>query len=179
MRTVPCDTVPPRVATSSSTRCRRIRVLPSLAMEPTVQFHHDYNLGDPSGPFGLGPLVANGASNTQLAPTGGGTRTIANPLELKFGLTVDDVAGDTTSLTFTGPITFTSTAGRLIQNLLPGSGGTLTFGSATSPSTFTLAATSGLTLTFQGSGKTVINDVIQDSPGVPMNVTINSAQLPR
>ncbi|MEX0613790.1 MAG: hypothetical protein WD738_18610 [Pirellulales bacterium] len=139
----------------------------------TVQFHHDYNVGDPSGPFGLGTLVANGAANTQLAPTGG-DRTIANPIRMDFGFTVDDVPGDTSSLTFTGPINFISTANRLIQNLMPATGGTLTLGSAASPSTFTLAATAGLTLTFAGTGKTVINDTIQDSPGVPMNIAVSN-----
>jgi hypothetical protein len=139
----------------------------------TIRFEHDYNVGDPSGPFGLGTLVPNNAANNALTPFGG-DRTIANAIEMNTGFTVDDFTGDTSSVTFSGPITFTSTASRLIQNLMPASGGTLTLGSPASPSTLTLATTAGLTLTFAGSGKTVINDTIQDSPGVPMNVTVSN-----
>jgi hypothetical protein len=140
----------------------------------TVQFHHDYNVGDPSGPFGLGTLVANNGSNSQLTPTGG-NRTIANPITMNTGFTVANLTGDTSSVTFTGPITFKSTADRLIQNVMPSAGGTLTLGSATGPSTFTLADTAGRTVTFAGSGKTVINDVIQDVPGIPTNIAVSNS----
>ncbi len=139
--------------------------------ESTVQFKHDYNVGDPSGPFGLGTLVALNAANNQLAPIEG-DRTIANSIQMEVGFTVANIPGDSSSVTFTGPITFSSGAGRLIQNKMnPATGGTLTLGSATSPSTITLASTSTtgpVTLTFANTGRTTINDTIQDSPGAPI-----------
>ncbi|HEY3395290.1 MAG TPA: hypothetical protein VGK58_21495 [Lacipirellulaceae bacterium] len=147
--------------------------------ESTVQFKHDYNVGDPSGPFGLGTLVAFSAANNQLAPIEG-DRTIANPIQMEVGFTVTNIPGDSSSVTFTGPITFASGASRLIQNKMnPTTGGTLTLGSATSPSTITLASTSTtgpVTLTFAGSGRTIINDTIQDSPGAPItNIAVNNS----
>jgi hypothetical protein len=139
--------------------------------ESTVQFKHDYNVGDPSGPFGLGTLVALNAANNQLAPIEG-DRTIANPIQMEVGFSVTNIPGDTSSVTFTGPITFASGANRLIQNKMnPTTGGTLTLGSAASPSTITLASTSTtgpVTLTFASTGRTTINDTIQDSPGAPI-----------
>ncbi len=133
----------------------------------TVEFHQDYNVGDPSGPFGLGTLHSNGGNNARLAPTGG-DRTIANPILMDFGVAFANVSGDNSSVTFTGPISYTSLSGgsagyRVFNNVMPGSGGTVTLGSAASPSTITLAAGSGVGLNFTGSGKTVVNDTIQDS----------------
>jgi autotransporter-associated beta strand protein len=135
--------------------------------EATVQFHHDYNAGDPSGPFGLGTLHANGATNARLAPTGG-DRTIANPILMQFGLAFANVSGDTSSVTFSGPIHYTSALGgsnntRVVNNLMGAAGGIVTFGSAASPSTWTLEAANGQGINFTGSGRTVINDTIQDS----------------
>jgi hypothetical protein len=139
--------------------------------ESTVQFKHDYNVGDPSGPFGLGTLVAFNAANNQLAPIEG-DRTIANPIQMDVGFSVTNIPGDSSSVTFSGPITFASGANRLIQNKMhPTTGGTLTLGSATSPSTITLASTSTtgpVTLTFASTGRTIINDTIHDSPGAPI-----------
>jgi hypothetical protein len=149
-----------------------------------LQFKHDYNVGDPSGPFGLGTLVANASANIQLAPIEG-DRTIANDFRLDFGFTVDNVPGHDYSVTFTGPITFTSTANRLIQNKMhPTTGGMLILGSAANPNTITLSTTPNIQLTFHTSGRTIVNDTIQDSPGVPnhiglengANVTFNGPQ---
>ena len=70
--------------------------------ESTLQFKHDYNVGDPSGPFGLGTLVALNAANNQLAPIEG-DRTIANPIQMEVGFTVTNIPGDSSSVTFTGP----------------------------------------------------------------------------
>src|SRR4029079_19226330 len=52
-----------------------------------IQFNHDYNVGDPSGPFGLGTFVFNNGSNNFLQPMGG-NRTLANPIDMNFGITV-------------------------------------------------------------------------------------------
>jgi fibronectin-binding autotransporter adhesin len=147
--------------------------------ESTVQFRHDYHVGDPSGPFGLGTLVALNAANNQLAPIEG-DRTIANPIQMEVGFSVTNIPGDPSSVTFSGPITFASGASRLIQNKMhPTTGGTLTLGSATSPSTITLASTSTtgpVTLTFASTGRTIINDTIQDSPGAPItHIAVNNS----
>ncbi len=146
----------------------------------TVQFHDDYNAGDSSGPFGLGTLVANGSANIELAPTGG-DRTIANPFRLEFGFTVNNISGDNSSVTFSGPIKFNGNgAGRLIQNRMdPTTGGILTLGSAASPNTFTLSDTPNLAITFYDHGRTVINDTIEDaldtmSNRIPNNIIVNS-----
>jgi hypothetical protein len=139
-----------------------------------LQFKHDYNVGDPSGPFGLGTLVANDAANIQLAPIQG-DRTIANPFRLDFGFTVDNIPNDNSSVTFTGPITFTSALNRLIQNKMhPTTGGKLILGSAASPNTITLSTTPNISLTFHTSGRTIVNDTIQDSPGVPNNIGLEN-----
>src|SRR5206468_9708230 len=83
--------------------------------------------------------------------------------------------GDTSSLTFTGPISLSTSAGRTIANNL-GSGQTLTLGSAGSPSTITGSTSGGATLTISmnaAGNNMVINDLMQDSsPSTPMPVTI-------
>jgi hypothetical protein len=147
-----------------------------------------------SGPFGKGLLIANSSSNSQLAPldaSHAGTRTIANPLRMDFGFTVVNESGDTTGVTFTGPITYNgcfgslsstgvscgTSTGRLIQQLMGANGGTLTLGSASSPSTLTLAIdVTGKTLTFAGNGKTIVNDAIADGNSniTPILVTNSS-----
>jgi hypothetical protein len=131
----------------------------------TIQFNNSYNTGDPSGPFGLGTLVPNNATNNTLQPVGG-SRTVANPLTMNFGLSVANASADTSSLTLTGPITMTAN-GRTITNNFGVSGGTLTLGSAASPSTLTLPTSGGQVLTIGGTGATVINDVIQNPASVP------------
>jgi hypothetical protein len=139
-----------------------------------LHFKHDYNVGDPSGPFGLGTLVANAAANIQLVPVEG-DRRIANPFRLDFGFTVDNIDGDNSSVTFTGPITFTSTANRLIQNKMdPNTGGKLILGDPSSPNTITLSTTPNIQMTFHTSGRTIVNNTIQDSPGVPNNIGLEN-----
>jgi fibronectin-binding autotransporter adhesin len=135
----------------------------------TVQFSRDYNASDPSGPFGLGTLTPNNTNNNVLQPIGG-NRTIANPMSLVFGFTVSNFAGDSSGVTFTGPIALT-TAGRTIADNF--TGGTLTFGAAAAPTTFTLSTSPTGVLIVNGAGTTVINDTIQDAPGVPNSVTIS------
>ncbi len=142
----------------------------------TLQFNHDYNAGDPSGPFGLGTLTPNSGTNNILQPIGA-DRTIANPMLLHSGFTVSNASGAdaTRSLTFTGSITSDNT-GRTIQNNFPAAGGTLTLGSAGSPSTITAPTVTALTMTIQGAGKTVINDTIQEVPasGNATNLSITA-----
>jgi hypothetical protein len=149
----------------------------------TLQFKHDTVLSGStivSGPFGVGTFVCNGANNAQLVPTEG-DRTIANPIRMEFGFTVDNLKDsggatlDSSGVTFTGPIEFVSSAGRLIQNKMNRtSGGTLTLGSADSPSTVSLVmgpTGTARTLSFDNQGRTVINDTIQDvaDPNNPAN----------
>src|SRR5439155_19808817 len=69
-----------------------------------LQFNHSYNAGDPSGPFGTGIIRGNSSTNLNLQPVGG-TRTLANPIQMGAGgFTVSNATGDTSSLTLTGPI---------------------------------------------------------------------------
>jgi hypothetical protein len=141
-----------------------------------VQFNHDYNAGDPSGPFGLGTLSTNNSGTLQPI---GGNRTLANPLiisdnAMNSRLTVSNAPADASGLTFTGPITM-ETAGRSIRNNFTATGGILTLGSAASPSTFTLATAAGQTLTIEGTGRTVVNHTIQDSSGIATNISVSNS----
>lgn len=132
----------------------------------TVKIGSDYNIGGTSGPFGLGTLTLNNAANNILQPIGG-NRTIANPVSMALGgLTVANEIGDTSSLTLSGPISMLGN-GRFITNNFSAVGGTLTLGSAASPSTLTLPTGPSQTLTVAGTGTTVINDVIQNPSPVP------------
>jgi autotransporter-associated beta strand protein len=137
----------------------------------TIQFNHSFNAGDPSGPFGLGTLVPNASANNILVPIGG-NRTIANPVQMNTGFTVNNATGDTSSVTFTGPIAMTAT-GRTLANSMTATGGQLILGSAASPSTLTLATAASQTLVFNtaNSGVTVINDVIQNSGSISTAIT--------
>jgi hypothetical protein len=140
----------------------------------TIRFGTDYNTGDLAGPFGLGTITANNASNSILQPIDG-DRSIANPISMVFGITVANAPGDNSSLTLTGPISMAAN-GRTITNNFSGSGGTLRLGSAASPSTITLPNTASQTFTIAGIGKTIINDVIQNptpvpSPAAAVNIT--------
>ena len=129
----------------------------------TVKIGSDYNIGGTSGPFGLGTLTANNTSNNNILMPIGGNRTVANPVSMATGglIFANDV-GDTSSLTLSGPISMAA-SGRFLTNNFGSSGGTLTLGSAASPSTITLPNTAGQTFTIAGTGATVINDVIQNT----------------
>jgi hypothetical protein len=131
----------------------------------TVQFSQSYNAGGTSGPFGIGTITPNSASNNILQPIGG-SRTLANPITMNFGMTAANAASDTSSLTLSGPITMTAN-GRFITNNFAPAGGTLTLGSAAAPSTITLPTSGGQVLRLAGTGATVINDVIQNPASVP------------
>ncbi len=146
----------------------------------SLYFHHDFNQGDPSGPFGLGTLVANGGANIELVPTDG-DRTIANDFLLRFGFTVNNAPGDNSSVTFTGPITFDGSGGsRLIQNRMdPDTGGMVILGNAPNSSTFTLSQTPNIGITFYDHGRTIVNTTIEDaldgsSNRIPNNITVAS-----
>jgi fibronectin-binding autotransporter adhesin len=129
----------------------------------TVKISTDYNIGDTSGPFGLGTLTTNNSTTNNTLEPIGGNRTVANPVSMAVGgFTVANDTGDTSSLTLAGPISMPAN-NRFITNNFAANGGTLTLGSAASPSTITLPTAVGLTLTFAGTGTTVINDVIQNS----------------
>lgn len=132
-----------------------------------VKFSSDYTIGGTSGPFGLGTLTFNNTVNNILEPIGG-NRTIANPVTMaNGGITVANDTGDTSSLTLSGPINMLAN-GRFITNNFAAAGGTLTLGSAASPSTITLPTSSGQTFTITGgTGTTVVNDVIQNASPAP------------
>jgi fibronectin-binding autotransporter adhesin len=135
----------------------------------TVKIGSDYNIGGTSGPFGLGTLTLNNSANNILEPIGG-NRTIANPVSMMYGLTVANDTADTSSLTLSGPISMVD-SGRNITNNFAANGGTLTLGAAASPSTFTLPTSASQILTFVGTGTTIINDVIRNSPVAPIPAT--------
>jgi fibronectin-binding autotransporter adhesin len=130
----------------------------------TVRIGSSSNVENTAGPFGTGTLMFNAFFKNMLQPIGG-NRTVANPISLIEGMTVENATGGTDSLTFTGPISVTS-SGRQIDNYFGTNGGTLTLGSAANPSTITLHAIGG-NLTFGGTGTTVINDIIENGPSVP------------
>lgn len=145
----------------------------------TIQFNHDFNAGDPSGPFGVGTLTPNNSTNNILQPVAG-DRVLANPVSLATGFTVNNStsAGETArSLTLTGPISMTATGRTLQNNFTANTGGTLTLGSAGSPSVITGATVTNQTLQISGNGKTVINDSIQEVPGMATNLTINAGGI--
>jgi hypothetical protein len=132
----------------------------------TIKIGSDYNVGGTSGPFGTGTLTGNSPTNNILVPIGG-NRTIANPVSMAAGgLTIDNDTGDTSSLTLAGPISMLAN-GRFLNNYFAPDGGTLTLGSAASPSTITLPTFAGQMFTINGTGATVINDVIQDASPAP------------
>jgi hypothetical protein len=124
-----------------------------------------------SGPFGTGAVSISGATAPIIQPTTSDI-TIANAFSLNAGFFVATApaAVDPTvrSMTFTGPITPVGGSRVITNNIV--AGGVLTFGSAGSPSTISLAG-NGLTLQTQpssgvGGGRTVINDLITGSAAV-------------
>jgi len=139
-----------------------------------IQFDNSYVAGGTSGPFGTGPILFNNSSNPSLEPMNG-NQTLANTLTLSTGFTVANAGTDTSSLTFTGPMAL-QVNGRTITNNF-GPAATLTLGSATNPSTITLATPSTnavQTLVFAGPGYTVINDTFQNSGTNHSNLNFNS-----
>jgi autotransporter-associated beta strand protein len=142
----------------------------------TIQFNHDYNAGDPSGPFGLGTIVANNGSNNNLQPIGA-DRVIANPISMVTGFTANNstASGETArSLTLSGPIKMNQTQTRTARSNM--TGGTLILGLASNPSTITLNdsafqsnGTTPIYLDFatNGTPPIIVNDVVQDgaAPG--------------
>jgi hypothetical protein len=123
-----------------------------------------------AGPFGTGQVTISGATAPILQPTGSDI-TIANAISLPagfFAATAPSAVDPTVrSLTFTGPIT--TVGARTITNNIV-SGGTLTFGSAGSPSTLTLGGNLGLQTQFAtsgaGGGVIVVNDQISGAFGL-------------
>jgi fibronectin-binding autotransporter adhesin len=121
-----------------------------------------------AGPFGTGAIVPNNGSNQHLRPVG--SQLISNQIITGTGFVMDNAIGDTSNLTFAGPIVMQAT-GRFISNgfnaALTSLGGTMILGSATAPSTLTLPTVPGQTLTLSPiTGPIVVNDVIQQPPGV-------------
>lgn len=146
----------------------------SFAGRSIVQFNHDYNVGDPSGPFGVGSnavLHFDNTNNNNLQPLRRAdeaptalTRTVANPIVLNFGMTVSNAASDPSeNLIFTGPITMLG-AGRTMRNsFTANTGGVLTLGASANSNTWTMPTATGQTITWAGDGATVVNDTIQES----------------
>jgi autotransporter-associated beta strand protein len=134
----------------------------------TIQFSTDSQVNGSgaitAGPFGTGTLVLNNTANNLLQPIGG-NRTIANPMTLNFGFTVGNAASDTSSLTFTGPLSEVANGRTLTNNLTAGA--TLTLGLAATPSTISLSTASSQNMTIGGTGAYVINDSIQDNATPP------------
>ena len=123
-----------------------------------------------AGPFGTGPVNISGATSPILQPTGSDI-TIANAVTLNagfFAATPASVDPTVRSLTFTGPITTVGSSRTITNNIV--SGGTLTFGSAGSPSTLTLGGNLGLQTQFatsgSGGGVIVVNDQISGAFGI-------------
>ena len=128
----------------------------------TVRVATDFHTGDTSGPLGLGKIIANSSTNNILEPIGG-DRVVANPVSMTFGITTANAPADSSGLTLAGPITQGATGRTFTNNMT----GTLTLGLAASPSTITLASGTGQTVSFFGTGNTVVNDVIQDAAIIP------------
>ena len=131
-----------------------------------IQFSTDYTPGGTSGPLGLGNINFNSSNNSTLEPIGG-DRVLANPVLMNFGLKFGNAASDNSNLTMAGPITMAASGRTLTNNMT----GTLTLGTAATPSTWTLPTTGGQTVSIIGAGGMVINDVIQNAAGAPSPAT--------
>jgi fibronectin-binding autotransporter adhesin len=127
-----------------------------------------------AGPFGTGAITVNNGTNQHLRPVG--NQTISNQMIMTTGFLMDNATGDSSSLTFAGPITMTATS-RTIQNgtaAAPTGGGPMIIGSTAAPSTITLPTTTAMTLTLAAlAGPIVVNDVIQQPAGTTGGVMIN------
>jgi autotransporter-associated beta strand protein len=121
-----------------------------------------------SGPFGTGPLImSNTSSPPNLIPIGT-DRTVSNAITVTSGFSAGtaSAAQDPTgphNLTLAGAISLTTNPRVLTNTMI--SGVALTLGASSAPSTLTLGSTAGETLTIQGTGTTIINDVIQNASG--------------
>jgi fibronectin-binding autotransporter adhesin len=137
-----------------------------------IQIGANSNAPFTAGPFGTGPVTLNNTTNPILQPFGA-DRTIANAINLTTGVVVSNVTGSAFNMTFSGPIALTAAVNRTVNNMLA-PGAMLTLGSAATPSTITLGGTAGTFLIIAGAGATVVNDVIQDAPGVAGNFRITN-----
>jgi autotransporter-associated beta strand protein len=127
-----------------------------------------------AGPFGTGPITVNNGTNQHFRPVG--NQMISNQIIMTTGFAMDNATGDSSSLTFAGPITSTN-AGKFISNGFTAgtAGGAMILGSPTAPSTITLPTVTGLNTSLAAlAGPIVVNDVIQNfSPTIIGNVVIN------
>jgi fibronectin-binding autotransporter adhesin len=133
-------------------------------------------------PFGTGTLVMNNTAGSGGTPPNlqplTGDRTLANPVTMTSGFFASNAPGTAFNLTLTGPITVNATVNRTITNNMAG---TLTLGSAASPSTITLGVAAGTQLQFQtqnANSLTVVNSLIQDpAPGAPGSILVTSGTV--
>jgi autotransporter-associated beta strand protein len=127
-----------------------------------------------AGPFGTGPITINNGTNQHLRPVG--NQSISNQIIMTTGFAMDNATGDSSSLTFAGPITM-QTTGRFISNGFTAgtTGGAMILGSPTAPSTITLPTVTNLNLSLAAlAGPIVVNDAIQNfSPTIIGNLVIN------
>ena len=119
--------------------------------------------------------MANNGTNSPLEAVGG-DQVVANPITMITGFTINnaptsganvDLTGPH-NLTLTGPITFSnSTTNRTIVANTPGR--LFTFGSATTPSTFTLSSPGGWNVAFAvAPGGTMVSNVVIQDPATPL-----------
>jgi hypothetical protein len=138
------------------------------------------------GPFGTGTVFFTGA-NLRIRPVGG-SYVIYNPItEVNSGFGIDsNVANDTNSITYAGPILSNTGAGRFISNGYshsenttvatggaPVYGATMILGLAATPSTITLPTTTAATTNIVAiNGPVIVNDLIVDGAGRTTTQTV-------
>jgi fibronectin-binding autotransporter adhesin len=126
-----------------------------------------------SGPFGTGLVraLSNQATPPPIAPFGA-DRTVLNNIQLDGNLGAANSGTETFNLNLNGLMTL-GTASRTIVNNMAGN---LVLGSSSTPSTITLSQNALITLTFGGTGTTVVNDVIVNGsvPGNDGNVAVSA-----
>ena len=140
----------------------------------TVQIGASSNAAGTAGPFGTSTITPNSGTNSPFQAINA-DQTIANPFAFLFGITINNAATPF-NLSMTGPITYPSvnTGGRTLTINSPGQ--TVTFGSATTPSTITLSSAANVPLLIDASAGTllVINDVIQNNGAIAGLISYNS-----